>query len=492
MNALMTQEMAAAGVEVPEASAAPAGVEFHRRAASSQRRRRGVRRDQTTGDAAAAPQGGEWAQAVDDGGLAGSATRLRRTAQASPQRVVSVARAAARQQRRLRRNGAPQDKADQSEADGQQLVPGSAEWLARYNRRPGELEGGGDGAGQPTQNTGRRLPASPVTRRRKRSPTNDAGAEAATNANPPVAHGDGAAAVAAAASAFDDATAAAAAAGEAAAAAATTVEDGKIAVKAMEDGLKEMEDGDEKTEAAAALQAAQEQLAGSIVEEKQAKKEETTLKKEAAKAEKAKLKSEKEALKQAKKGAPKKVANVESSEPGVAGAAGGNAADGDGASTSLVETTSVTAPAVLQTSPEELRIQQAWKKADADGSGALDRAELKAVLVSMGFNAGQIDIERVFSQVDTDGSGAVEYGEFRIWFLGQESAAQQMYYEDYDSGPDSDDDEMASPAAEVQSSPEEFQIQQAWKKADADGSGALDRAELKAVLVSMGFNKRGN
>jgi Ca2+-binding EF-hand superfamily protein len=61
--------------------------------------------------------------------------------------------------------------------------------------------------------------------------------------------------------------------------------------------------------------------------------------------------------------------------------------------------------------PSEEKIEQAFAVFDTDGSGALDRAEFKAVLMSTkGKDAAPLSeeqVERAFEQVDTDHSGEV-------------------------------------------------------------------------------------
>lgn len=56
------------------------------------------------------------------------------------------------------------------------------------------------------------------------------------------------------------------------------------------------------------------------------------------------------------------------------------------------------------------RVRRAWLRADADGSGSLDKEEFAAMLAAIGQDG--MDVGAVFAQIDTDNSGSVEYGEF--------------------------------------------------------------------------------
>ena len=130
----------------------------------------------------------------------------------------------------------------------------------------------------------------------------------------------------------------------------------------------------------------------------------------------------------------------------------------------------------LEAKEEDSKMRQAWLGADTDGSGSLDREELRKVLVSMDFPEDQLEemFDDLFEEIDTDGSGAVEYGEFKAWFVQQEAAAQERWQEQAATS-------MAEPEDES-SGKEEDMVWRAWLKADADGSGQLDKEELKVVL----------
>jgi hypothetical protein len=73
-------------------------------------------------------------------------------------------------------------------------------------------------------------------------------------------------------------------------------------------------------------------------------------------------------------------------------------------------------------------LAQVWARADADGSGALDKGELRTVLVQMGNNEADIDIDAVMALVDVDGDGDVSLKEFGAWFLAQGAEAQDHLF----------------------------------------------------------------
>jgi hypothetical protein len=76
-------------------------------------------------------------------------------------------------------------------------------------------------------------------------------------------------------------------------------------------------------------------------------------------------------------------------------------------------------------------LRRAWQRVDADGSGMLEPAELRDILVQMGRQQSEggeveLDLEAEMGRLDTDGSGAVSFDEFSVWFmqLGSSSSAR--------------------------------------------------------------------
>ena len=175
---------------------------------------------------------------------------------------------------------------------------------------------------------------------------------------------------------------------------------------------------------------------------------------------------------------------------------------------------------------KSMLLQKVWDHVDADGNGTLDREEVHLVLVQMGWE--QISkrlLDKVMAEIDTDNSGDVDFEEFSAWFMKQDSSKQEamvkLYYQDKDGeraettmaelGGLVKSGEIGSATlvwiegmgdwtalgetqehgitdalhSAVDSASQETQkklLQAVWKKADADGSGALDRDEMAIVL----------
>eukprot|EP01052_Picozoa_sp_SAG31_P016193 SAG31_NODE_1064_length_10098_cov_3.617462_6_plen_948_part_00 len=69
-----------------------------------------------------------------------------------------------------------------------------------------------------------------------------------------------------------------------------------------------------------------------------------------------------------------------------------------------------------EASEREEQLHQAWLRHDADGSGSLDKDEVRAILVEMDFDEEKLDMDDIFEQIDEDGSGECEFDEFKAWF----------------------------------------------------------------------------
>ena len=103
-------------------------------------------------------------------------------------------------------------------------------------------------------------------------------------------------------------------------------------------------------------------------------------------------------------------------------------------------------------------LRKIWQKVDADGSGDLDRDEMKQVLVMMGDDdVGVERLDEVMQELDEDGGGSIEYAEFEAWYSKQDGAARE-------------DAEL---------------VKRMFMDADADGGGTLDRQEIGKLLVKL-------
>ena len=60
-------------------------------------------------------------------------------------------------------------------------------------------------------------------------------------------------------------------------------------------------------------------------------------------------------------------------------------------------------------------LARVWQRADTDGTGALDRDEVKEVLLQMGKREAEVDVEAAMKQMDKDSDGT--------WFFKQDMPA---------------------------------------------------------------------
>ena len=114
--------------------------------------------------------------------------------------------------------------------------------------------------------------------------------------------------------------------------------------------------------------------------------------------------------------------------------------------------------------------RKAFDKADVDGSGCIERREVKQVLLDLGHSREQVTrafLDEAMAEMDDDGSGEVSFEEFREWWNKQ---LTQQVLEHH--GTDRD--------------PHEEYLTNYWSKADADGSGILDRDELQGLMARLG------
>jgi calmodulin len=52
----------------------------------------------------------------------------------------------------------------------------------------------------------------------------------------------------------------------------------------------------------------------------------------------------------------------------------------------------------------------------ADGSGALDKEELKVAMRTVGLELSEAELKQITEQVDVDGSGSFDFSEFvEVW-----------------------------------------------------------------------------
>ena len=104
----------------------------------------------------------------------------------------------------------------------------------------------------------------------------------------------------------------------------------------------------------------------------------------------------------------------------------------------------------------EAELRQAFELFDKDGSNTIDKAELKAVMQSLGQDLSDGDLSLLYEQMDPDGSGTIDFAEF----------CDVM-------APDPSSETPAQVAASV------------FLMLDKDGSGKITAGELKASVMMI-------
>ena len=134
----------------------------------------------------------------------------------------------------------------------------------------------------------------------------------------------------------------------------------------------------------------------------------------------------------------------------------------------------------------------AFASADADGSGEVDRDELRAALVALGMDkVSDEEVDEIFDAVDVDRSGLVDRDEFKEVAIVLSEREERRNAEAMADGVDADGDggidrsEMWDGLEALGLELSESQVDMLWDKCDADGSGELDVAEFgKAVKMA--------
>merc|ERR1719171_1331896 len=61
---------------------------------------------------------------------------------------------------------------------------------------------------------------------------------------------------------------------------------------------------------------------------------------------------------------------------------------------------------------QEAELRQAFELFDKDGSGSIDREELRAVMASLGVELGESELATLYAQMDPSGDGVIDFEEF--------------------------------------------------------------------------------
>jgi calmodulin len=113
----------------------------------------------------------------------------------------------------------------------------------------------------------------------------------------------------------------------------------------------------------------------------------------------------------------------------------------------------------------EALLQQLFESADDDGSGLLEREEVRKVMLELGYDLSQDELDAAMAEMDADGSGGVDYDEFAKWWRKVTSNETMMLHKE--------------PA-------EEEYYRNMFDQFDEDGSGELDAEEVRALMKALG------
>mmetsp|Transcript_1112 Transcript_1112/g.1701 ORF Transcript_1112/g.1701 Transcript_1112/m.1701 type:complete len:150 (+) Transcript_1112:88-537(+) len=116
--------------------------------------------------------------------------------------------------------------------------------------------------------------------------------------------------------------------------------------------------------------------------------------------------------------------------------------------------------AVRELTEEEIAdYRESFDNFDKDRSGEIDEVELGTVMRSLGFSPTDEQLHDMMLKVDLDGNGSISFEEFVTMMKKCEVET------DFDR-----------------------EIREAFKVFDKDGSGAIDKEELKNIMNGLGAN----
>jgi len=119
-------------------------------------------------------------------------------------------------------------------------------------------------------------------------------------------------------------------------------------------------------------------------------------------------------------------------------------------------------------------MRQLFLYCDKDGNGTIDAEELGSVMHELGKELDKEELEALMNQLDSDGNGCVDFEEFlegmSKWFLDPADLA----IEKGDGGIPLEEEEYYAQAKAI------------FEAVDQDGSGMIDKDELKTALKEMG------
>lgn len=146
------------------------------------------------------------------------------------------------------------------------------------------------------------------------------------------------------------------------------------------------------------------------------------------------------------------------------------------------------------TEDEILEIKEAFDLFDTDGGGSIDPKELKAAMVSLGFEAKNQTIYQMISDLDADGSGAIDFKEFLDMMTARMSDRDSR--EDIEKVFKLFDDEktgrisiknLRRVARELGETMDDSELQEMIERADSDGDGLVTLDDFYNIMTKKTF-----
>ncbi len=127
---------------------------------------------------------------------------------------------------------------------------------------------------------------------------------------------------------------------------------------------------------------------------------------------------------------------------------------------------------------DDEQLRRIFEELDEDGSGELDRDEVRSMVTQLGMDASEKDVDAAMSAMDADGGGTVDFEEFCAWWRSRPSETDSMA------------DRMTERMQSLQGADPvlEQHVLYVFELIDADNSGRLDREEVRAAAKRLGAN----